>query len=82
MKTISCIAELLPDGKMILPPDAFRKMNMKPYSKVRIIIMGETRKGDLNQFCGKWQDDRDADEIIAEIYSDRLKNIRSERIKL
>jgi hypothetical protein len=82
MKTINCVAEFLPDGQMALPPDAVRQMTVKPHSKVRIIIFGETRKGDLNRFCGKWQNKRDADEIIAEIYADRLANIRSESVEL
>lgn len=82
MKTINCFAEFLPNGQMALPPDAVRQINIKPHSKVRIIIFGEARKGDLNRFCGKWQDERDADEIIAEIYADRLANTRSESIEL
>lgn len=82
MKTIKCLAEVLPNGQMVLPPDAVRQMNIKPHSKVRIVIFGETRKDDLNRFCGKWQDERDADEIIAEIYADRLANIRYESIEL
>jgi hypothetical protein len=37
---------------------------------------------DLSRFCGKWQDDRDAEEIVSQIYADRAKNIRSEKAAL
>ena len=36
----------------------------------------------LSEFCGKWKDQRDADEIISEIYADREKNCRSDRFSL
>jgi len=42
----------------------------------------ENQNDDLSQFCGKWQDDRDAEEIVSEIYRDRKKNIRSEKAAL
>lgn len=42
----------------------------------------EPPKKGLARFCGKWQDERDPDEIIAEIYADRQKNIRSEKVVL
>jgi len=44
---------------------------------------GQEESGaDMSQFCGKWQDDREAEEIIAQIYADRAKNMRSEKIGL
>ena len=33
---------------------------------------------DMSQFCGKWQDDRGAEEIVSQIYKDRAKNVRSD----
>jgi hypothetical protein len=33
------------------------------------------KKKGLARFCGKWQDEREAEEIVTEIYGDRLKNI-------
>jgi len=42
----------------------------------------EGQNDDLSQFCGKWQDDRDAEEIVSQIYADRAKNIRSEKAVL
>ncbi len=42
----------------------------------------ENQDDDLSQFCGKWQDDRDAEEIVSQIYADRAKNVRSEKAAL
>ncbi len=85
MKTINCEAELLPDGHLVLPPDVAKQIKVRSNksTKRRIIIFAdEPRPHSLSRFCGKWQDDRDADEIIAEIRSDREKNIRSDEIYL
>jgi hypothetical protein len=52
-------------------------------AKRRIIIFNEKEsQKSLSEFCGKWQDQRDADEIISEIYADREKNCRSDRFSL
>jgi len=87
MKTISCDAVLTPDGQLILPPEVVKRLDVKSKAKRRIIILNnqeshkESQKR-LSEFCGKWQDQRDADEIIAEIYTDREKNCRSDRFSL
>lgn len=39
-------------------------------------------ENDLTRFCGKWRDDRDAEEIVSMIYNERAKNIRSEKADL
>ena len=83
MKTISCTAELTPDGQLILPPEVVKELNVKSKAKRRIIIFNEKKsKKSLSEFCGKWQDQRDADEIISEIYAYREKNYRSDRFNL
>jgi hypothetical protein len=83
MKTISCNAELTPDGQLILPPEVVKQLNVKRKAKRRIIIFNEKKsQKSLGEFCGKWQDQRDADEIISEIYADREKNCRSDRFSL
>jgi bifunctional DNA-binding transcriptional regulator/antitoxin component of YhaV-PrlF toxin-antitoxin module len=83
MKTISCNAELTPDGQLILPPEVVKRLNVKRKATRRIIILNDKEsKKNLGEFCGKWQDQRDADEIIAEIYSDREKNCRSDKFNL
>ena len=83
MKTISCNAVLTPDGQLILPPEVAKQLNVKRKATRRIIILNDKEsKKSLSEFCGKWQDQRDADEIIAEIYTDREKNCRSDRFNL
>ena len=42
----------------------------------------EEQNDDLSQFCGKWRDDRSAEEIVSQIYTDRTKNVRSEKVVL
>lgn len=42
---------------------------------------GKPKKG-LARFCGRWKDEREADEIVTEIYKDRQRNTRSERVIL
>lgn len=86
MKTINCEAELLPDGHLVLPPEVVKqikaKSNKRPTKRRIIIFTDEPRQHHLSRFCGKWQDDRNADEIIAEIRADRDKNLRSEKAGL
>ncbi len=45
-------------------------------------IIEEDQDDDQTQFCGKWQDNRSADEIVSEIYAERERNIRSEKRKI
>ena len=83
MKTISCNAVLTPDGHLILPPEVVKKLDVKRKATRRVIILdNKESKKSLGEFCGKWQDQRDADEIIADIYTDREKNCRSDRFNL
>jgi hypothetical protein len=78
MSSISCTAELLPGGQLILPPDIIKRLHVTAKTTRRIIILD----GNLSQFRGMWKDDRDADEIISEIYENREQNYRSDRISL
>ena len=74
MKTIRCNAELTPEGQLILLPEVIKQLDVKRKAKRRIIIFDEKESHKcLSEFCGKWQDQRDADEIISEIYADREK---------
>ena len=83
VKAVSCTAELTPDGQLILPPEIVKKLNVKSKARRRIIIFNEKEsQKTLSEFCGKWQDERDADEIVSEIYTDREKNLRSEKFNL
>jgi len=83
MRTISCTAKVMPDGHLVLPPDVVKQLNVKRKTTRRILIFNDkVQHGDLSRFCGRWKDDRDADEIIREIYADRDKNCRSDRFEL
>jgi hypothetical protein len=83
MNSISCTAELLPGGQLILPPNIIKRLHVTAKTTRRIIILNAKPKNkNLNQFCGKWKDDRDADEIISEIYANRQQNYRSDRFSL
>lgn len=78
MKRNEYIAKVLPDGHLLLPPTFISRLNLKVNSKIRILIIPDTDKSGLNRFCGKWQDERSAEDIVSEIYSERKKNNRSE----
>ena len=86
MKSISCTVELLPDGRLLLPPEVVKQLGIKTRTTKRIVIFNDKTssktKRDLSQFCGRWKDDRDADEIISEIYTARARNCRSEEFNL
>jgi hypothetical protein len=85
MKTINCEAEILPNGHLVLPHNILKQIKIKPNirNKRKIIILNEEhRPKRLSRFCGKWKDERDADEIIAEIRNARQANIRSDKINL
>ena len=71
-------AKVMPDGQLSLPPMLANQLKLKVNSKVRILIIPDKKKRGLSRFCGKWQDDRSAEKLVDEIYSDRQKNNRSE----
>lgn len=85
MKAIQCEVKVLPDGHLLLPAEIAEQIKPKTDTKTtrRIIILNEkTQSHRLSRFCGKWQDDRDADDIIAEIMVSRSNNVRSDKIDL
>jgi hypothetical protein len=83
LKTFEYITQILPDGHIPIPEAILKKLNLKTQSKIRISISRiENQKKGLAYFDGKWQDDRDADEIVEDIYESRKRNIRSERSEL
>ena len=66
------IVEVLEDGKLALPNDTVAALDLKLGSRIRIVILIEdTVDHELERFCGAWQDDCDADDIIADIYASR-----------
>ncbi|MCP5053287.1 MAG: hypothetical protein GY940_39345 [bacterium] len=83
MKTIDCEVKVLPNGHLLLPPEVAERIKVKPDTSEtrRIIIFDREAKSNcLSRYCGKWQDDRDADDIIAEIMEGRRTNNRSDQM--
>jgi hypothetical protein len=79
MKKNECIARVLPDGNLSLPPTFANQLKLKVNSKIRIIVISDAEKKGLSRFCGKWQDERSAEELVSEVYSEREKNNQRER---
>lgn len=74
MKIFEYTTENLPDGHIPIPEGILKKLNLKTHSKIRISISRiENQKKGLAYFGGKWQDDRDADEIAEDIYESRKR---------
>ena len=84
MQAIEYITEMSPNGKFQIPLEFLKENHLDKNTKVKILLLFEEKKDkrNLNRFCGKWQDDRDVDELILEIYESRKGNIRSDRIKI
>ena len=71
------IAKVLPNGHLSLPLTIVSRLNLKIHSKIRILILSDTEKSGLNRFCGQWQNERDAEDIVSEILTECHKNNRS-----
>ena len=83
MEIFEYFTEIRPDGYLAVPEDVIKKINLKSHSKLRISILPiETKKKGLICFSGKWQEDRDAKEIVEDLYNSRNKNTRSQSINL
>lgn len=84
MNAIEFVTTFPTQGQLAIPEEIFRQIRMKTHSPVRVLILyeEETDRQGLSRFCGAWQDDRDAEEIVAEIYADRQHNTRAERMAL
>ncbi|MBU1487299.1 hypothetical protein KKH56_04520 [bacterium] len=71
------------DGERIIPKDP---IPLKKGKSSRVIItflesIEERRERDLSDFCGIWEDDRDAKEIVEDIY-DQRKNFKLREVEL
>lgn len=75
-------AKVLPDGHLSCPEDIKKKLSLSNGAEVKVIISVGGRTSvphykspseteEVTGLCGAWQDDRDAEEIIQEIYSSR-----------
>ena len=84
MNAIEFVTTFPTQGQLAIPEEILRQIHVKTHSPVRVLILYEEqtdRKG-LSRFCGAWQDDRDAEELVAEIYADRQQNTRTESVAL
>jgi hypothetical protein len=72
------VAKVLQNGHLSLPPTVVSRLNLKVNSKIRILIIDDTEKRGINRFCGQWQDERNVEDIVSEIFTERYKNTRSE----
>ena len=71
------------DGKSIIPTEP---IPLEEGARFKVIIsflepIEAKEKDSLNQFCGIWEDDRDAQEIVAEIYKER-ENFKFREVEL
>ncbi len=84
MKAIEYTTNISTNGIFSLPKKFLQELNINKNSKVKILLLYEDEpvKKRLAKFCGEWQDERNAHDILKEIYSDRDKNTRSERTEL
>lgn len=69
-------AKVLPDGHLSCPEDIKKRLRLSNGTEVKVIIsverkISESETEKKTGFCGIWQDDRDAQEIIRDIYSNR-----------
>lgn len=82
MVNVEYKAKVLPDGHLSCPEDVKKKLCLLNGAEVKVIISvgertsvphykspSETEEG--TGLCGAWQDDRDAEEIIQDIYLSR-----------
>jgi hypothetical protein len=81
MKAIEYVTTVSKDGRFSLPHDIMAQLDLTATNQVRILLLVPEKttppKTNLSQFTAVWEDDRNADEIVAEIYADRDRNIRT-----
>lgn len=81
MLNVEYEAKVLPDGHLSCPESIKEKLRLSNGTEVKVIIMIEeippafykslARTEKKTGFCGVWQDDREAEEIVQDIYSNR-----------
>jgi hypothetical protein len=69
------------DGKKIIPKEPIPVDKGKNFKVIITFIEPiEEEKIDLGKFCGIWEDNRDAKEIVEEIYKQR-ENFKLQEVK-
>ncbi len=81
MKTVEYTTTILPDGHLAIPKEVKKKLDLTETSKVKVIIAKEEKEKirstqEFLKLFGTWEDDRDANEIINDIYETRQSSKR------
>ena len=81
MKAIEYVTEITPDGRINLPVEMLRNLTANQRMPVRVLLLFEEMPAPtpIPRFAGRWQDDRSAETIVAEMREDRNANLRSEQ---
>ncbi len=84
MQAIEYTTEVSALGQFTVPPELLKSIDLKRHQKIRVVLLFEDPKKThgLSHFCGQWQDERETDEIVKEIYNERNRNYRSETVVL
>ncbi len=83
MKVIEYTTELSPEGHLTLPLPLLQDIDLHQPKRVRVLIIYEETppKKTLAHFGGRWQDQRSADAIVAELYAERERNVQVDRVQ-
>ena len=81
MKAVEYITEITPEGRINLPAEMLRNLTANQRTPVRVLLLFEAMPlpTQLPRFAGRWQDDRSAEVIGAEVQESRNGNLRSEQ---
>lgn len=81
MKAVEYVTEITPEGKIDLPPEMLRNLTANQRTPVRVLLLFEDLPvpSPIPHFAGRWQDDRSAEVIVAEMRDSRNGNLRSEQ---
>lgn len=84
MQRVEYKASVLPDGHLSCPENVKQRLGLVNGTEVKVIIISSDAPGEKTEkmvkrsvsqkgtgICGIWQDERDAEEIIRDIYSNR-----------
>ncbi len=79
MKTAEYTGTILSDGHIDIPKNIREELNLQKNSMVRVTLVKEEDNRLTDEFLklfGTWEDEREADEIIREIYGMRISSKR------
>ncbi len=79
MKAVEYVTEITPEGRINLPVEMLQSLTAKQRTPVRVLLLFEEtpKPTSLPRFAGRWQDDRPAEVIVAEVHESRNANLRT-----